>query len=190
MLGRARIGVPVAVIALLLAAGALETHGRGGDAPSSDRKEYPLQLPDVDASGYRACGLLKRRLAEEVLRSKRLEQRKNDLAPNHETCTYMTPDRRVSVTVALYPARDYDDTVEATAETTADEILGNEAAFNGRLGYLIRLPNKPFYLQATYFHIRHLHAERSVSRVLAERVLGRERTPAGKFICSLTGKPI
>lgn len=140
----------------------------------------PRSAPD-------ACTVLTARLARGYL-GRIVARPRVSRGPSGRLCTYLSRDLDRSVSVGIYPARGYDRAVASMRRARRDQVAGSPAAFNDRFGYVIRLNTRPFYLQATFQHVEHLHADRDMSRRLASSVLASAPAPGGEFVCSLTGK--
>ena len=174
----------VAVIAILVALA-----GGGDDSKAPAGSDKAVTAVDNLPREITSCQALDPDLARAVLRDIG-GGRKRRLVPGSDGCTYTRQSGRVTATAALYTADEYSDVVDTLPHVAPDTIEGHNAVYDRRLGYLIEMPGRPFYLQVVYFHVVHTHAERSASKRLASAVLSDEPAPPGQFICSLTGDPI
>jgi hypothetical protein len=168
--------IPLAIVAaLVLALGGGESHDGAANARTAEKA--------------RACDRLTPQTARAFLGPVRQAPVGGPAGPRDTNCTYF--DRRISrsVTLAFYPAADYEKAISAPLlRLKRDRVLGRRAMFSNRLGYLIE-PDGAFYMQVTYLHLPHLHAERRWSRVLARQLLSGRAGPAPRrFVCSLTRK--
>jgi hypothetical protein len=166
--------VPI-VIAVLLLVG-------GGDPPRQDT---------AAASGpARACDLIRPDQARAAL-GKIFGRPKRWRTPTGDnSCTYYQPTGRATASVGLYRSRSYGEVVGFLPHLKRDRVLGRDAVYDRRLGYLIALPGRPYYMQVTLFHPRHTHADQKLSKQLAVQVLSGRATASARFLCSLTGEPI
>lgn len=169
---------------VLLALAALLLHD-GSDSTEPERAPV-----DRGAVSVRACDLLSRGQARAALGRVRGEAVVRKARGATDTCTYYRPGNRVTVTVGLYRADRFERTVRVLPRVRSDTVLGRRAVYDRRLGYLIELPGRPYYMQATFFHVVHTHADRPASKRLARQVLTGQTEPAARYICSLTGEPI
>ena len=165
--------LPVLVVFLLLS---------GGDQPAPD------------ASGARgpaqACDLLLPDQARATLGNVAGPPKRWRMPTGDNSCTYYERRGRATASVGLYRSRSYASVTGFLPRLKRDRVLGRKAAYDRRLGYLIELPDKPYYMQVTYFHPEHMHADRPLSKRLASQVLSGRATRTARFLCSLTGEPI
>jgi hypothetical protein len=154
----------------------------------TSRDAQPAAANALGLSKRPACEILDPKLARAFLGGRAIKSKTGATAAGDTACTYFDRRGNRSVTAALYPADGYERAVRAIPRTTRVRVAGYEAAFNNRLGYLIPLAGEPAYLQATFFHVHHMHADARVSRALARSLLLDEPRRQSPFICSLTGK--
>ena len=180
---RARAGLLAAVTVVALSFG-LSRPWEGDEGESAAPADGAFQQPLLDVERGEACRVLTKRLARDYLGASAREVHREE-TPGTNACTYWTRDAKRGVTVGLYPASEYDKLVEAMPRTERVTLAGRRAAYNERLGYLVELPDRPYYLQATFQHVVHQHADRRMSRRLAATVVADAPAPTGKFICTL-----
>ena len=160
-----------------------------GDADRSKPEPRAAAQSETGPVSVRACDLLSRRQAQAALERVRPEPVVRGVPPVSDTCTYYRPGNRVTATVGLYRAERYEPTVRVLPHIKRDTVAGRRAIYDPRLGYLIQLPGRPYYMQVTFFHVVHTHADRPASKSLAKQVLTGQTQPAAQYICSLTGEP-
>jgi hypothetical protein len=160
---------------------------RGGDETAVVNADGWQRQSTLPASSPHACRILTRRIATAFLDGPASKYR-DDRRATGDVCTYLSRDRARSVTVGLYPASDYDSVAAGLPRTRRTSVAGRKAVFNSRLGHFVELPNRPYYVQATFQHVTHLHADRPMSKRLATTLLSDAPVPQGRYICALTGK--
>ena len=151
-------------------------------------------------SSWHACELLSEARAQQFVGPVDGPWRASRIHADQENCTYVKRDATTSVSVATYPAAEFERTVSTLTRGELDpaerpraaQLLGRRAAFQRRLGYLVKVRGAPVWVQFTFMHVSRLHADPKLSRRLADEVL-RGVLPLAtrrKLYCSLTGERV